>query len=197
VLAREGPAFRLAHCWSHAKRKYEEIAEQWPSACDEIGALIGELYAIERLVSGPFRRRDGASAPAAAAPGTISAGARSHLAVGDGQVGLSRSDFGKAVRCMLERWAGLTRFVDDPCVPLDNNAAERALRGPVVGRKNHYGSRSLRGTHVAALFYTLCETAKLTSVDPHAYLVRALYAAVARPGAVTYPEDLRKDMLSS
>jgi transposase len=98
---------------------------------------------------------------------------------------------------MLERWAGLTRFVDDPCVPLDNNAAERALRGPVVGRKNHYGSRSLRGTHVAALFYTLCETAKLTSVDPHAYLVRALYAAVARPGAVTYPEDLRKDMLSS
>jgi hypothetical protein len=91
---------------------------------------------------------------------------------------------------MLERWAGLTRFVDDPCVPLDNNAAERALRGPVVGRKNHYGSRSLRGTQVAALFYTLCETAKLAGVDPYAYLLRALYAAIARPGAVTYTEDL-------
>jgi transposase len=60
----------------------------------------------------------------------------------------------------------------------------------VVGRKNHYGSRSLRGTQVAALFYTLCETAKLAGIDPHAYLLGALYAAIARPGAVTYPEDL-------
>jgi hypothetical protein len=57
-------------------------------------------------------------------------------------------------------------------VPLDNNAAERALRGPVVG-KNHYGSGSLRGTQIAALFYTLCETAKLVGVDPHVYLLRA------------------------
>ena len=45
----------------------------------------------------------------------------------------------------------------DPRIPLDNNAAERALRGPVVGRKNRHGSRSLRGTQVAALFYSLCE----------------------------------------
>src|SRR5262249_42521520 len=106
------------------------------------------------------------------------------------QVGLPRSEFGKAVRYMLERWVGLTRFVDDPRVPLDNNAIERALRGPVVGRKNHYGSRSLRGTQVAALFYTLCETAKLVGVDVHAYLVRAVHAAIAKPGTVTYPADL-------
>jgi transposase len=64
-------------------------------------------------------------------------------------------------------WEGLTRFVDDPRVSLDNSAAEPARRGPVMGRKNHYGSRSLRGTKVAALFYTLCKTAKLTGVDPH------------------------------
>jgi hypothetical protein len=73
---------------------------------------------------------------------------------------------------------------------LDNNADDWALRRPVVGRKNHYGSRSLRGTQVAALFYTLCETAKLTGIDPHAYLLHALYAAIAKPGAITYPEDL-------
>jgi transposase len=106
------------------------------------------------------------------------------------QVGLPRSDFGKAVRYMLERWTGLTRFVDDPCIPLDNNAAERALRGPVVGRKNHYGSRSLRGTEVAAVFYTLCETARVVGVDPGAYLLRALYRAIDQPGTVTLPEDL-------
>jgi Transposase IS66 family len=67
---------------------------------------------------------------------------------------LPRSNFVKAVRYMLERWAGLTRFLDDPRIPLDNNAAERAL---------HYGSRSLRGTEVAAIFYTLCETTRLSA----------------------------------
>jgi transposase len=198
VLARDGPAFTLAHCWSHAKRKYEEITEHWPVACAEIGALIGELYAIERLVPGAFPGDETAQ--------TLRRQLRQERSRpvldriwqwATRQVGLPRSDFGKAVRYMLERWAGLTRFVDDPRVPLDNNAAERALRGPVVGRKNHYGSRSLRGTQVAALFYTLCETAKLAGVDPHAYLLRAVHAAIAQPGAVTYPEDLLKDTLPS
>jgi len=197
VLARDGPALTLAHCWSHAKRKYEEITEHWPVACAEIGALIGELYAIERLVPGAF--------PGDEAAHTLRRQLRQERSRpildriwkwATVQVGLPRSDFGKAVRYMLDRWAGLTRLVDDPCVPLDNNAAERALRGPVVGRKNHYGSRSLRGTQVAALFYTLCETAKLAGIDPHAYLLRALSAAIARPGAVTYPEDLLNTTLS-
>src|SRR5215510_12497932 len=191
VLARDGPGFTLAHCWAHAKRKYDDIAEQWPSACAEISALIGELYAIERLVPGPF--------PGDAAAQTLRQRLRTERSKpvldrvwqwATVQVGLPRSDFGKAVRYMVERWAGLTRFVDNPRIGLDNNAAERALRGPVVGRKNHYGSRSLRGTEVAALYYTLCETAKLTGVDPHAYLLRALYTAIAQPGAVTYPEAL-------
>ena len=73
------------------------------------------------------------------------------------EVGLPRSELGKAVRYMLTRWETLTRFLDNPLIPLDNNAAERALRGPVVGRKNHCGSKSKRGTEVAAIFYTLFE----------------------------------------
>ena len=158
----------------------------------EIGALIGELYAVERLVPGPLsRRRRGAGASAAAAAGAVARRSLDRIwQWATVQVGLPRSDFGKAVRYMLERWTGLTRFVDDPRIPLDNNAAERALRGPVVGRKNHYGSRSLRGTQVAALFYTLCETAKLVGVDPHAYLLTATEAALATPGAVTLPDAL-------
>lgn len=191
VLARDGPGMALAHCWAHTKRKYEAIAADWPTACGEIDELIGDLYAVERLVPGRF-------------PGDAAAQALRHQlrqersraiidrikAWATEQVGLPRSEFGKAVRYMLERWTGLTRFVDNPCIPLDNNAAERALRGPVVGRKNHYGSRSLRGTQVAALFYTLCETARLVGVDPHAYLLRATDAALTTPGAVTLPDAL-------
>lgn len=191
VLARDGPGLTLAHCWAHTKRKYDDITEHWPLACAEIGALIGELYAIERLVPGSF--------PGDGAAQTLRQQLRQERSRpildriwqwATVQVGLPRSDFGKAVRYMLERWAGLTRFIDDPRIPLDNNAAERALRGPVVGRKNHYGSRSLRGTQVAGVFYTLCETARLVGVDPSAYLLCAVYAAIARPGTITFPEDL-------
>ena len=191
VLARDGPGFTLAHCWAHAKRKYDDIAEHWPVACGEIAALIKDLYATERLVPGPF-------------PGDAAAQAlrqrlrheRSRPVLDQiwqwatVQAGLPRSDFGKAVRYMLERWDGLTHFLEDPRIALDNNAAERALRGPVVGRKNHYGSRSLRGTQVAALFYTLCETARLVGVDAHTYLIHAVDAALATPGAVTLPDVL-------
>jgi transposase len=83
VLARYGPGFTLAHCWTHTKRKYDEIATNWPTVCAEISELIGELYAIERLVPGPFPgecRRPGAAAPTP--DGAVAADPRSHLEVG-------------------------------------------------------------------------------------------------------------------
>ena len=75
-------------------------------------------------------------------------------------------------------WDGLRVFLDDPLVGLDNNGTERALRGIVVGRKNHYGSRSMRGTEVAAILYTLIESAKLAGVGPQTYLKTAITAAL-------------------
>jgi len=106
------------------------------------------------------------------------------------QRALPESSLGKAISYMLGLWTGLTRFLDDPRIPLDNNATERGLRGMVVGRKNHYGSRSKRGTEVAALFYSLIESAKLCGVEPKAYLLQAVRAALANPGTVTLAHAL-------
>ena len=64
------------------------------------------------------------------------------------------------------------------------------MRSVVVGRKNHYGSKSRRGTEVAALFYSLLESARLAGVDPAAYLAEATRHAIADPGTVTLPHDL-------
>ena len=91
---------------------------------------------------------------------------------------------------MIANWDRLTRFVEDPRVPLDNNATERAIRGPVVGRRNHFGSKSKRGTEVAAVFYTLLETAKLCGVDPSRYLREAALADAR--GEVLLPHQLVK-----
>ena len=71
---------------------------------------------------------------------------------------------------MLARWSALTRAFDDGRIALDNNAAERALRGVAVGRKNYLFAGSDLGAERAAVFYTLIETAKLNRLDPEAYL---------------------------
>ena len=69
----------------------------------------------------------------------------------------------------------------------------KGIAQPGIGdelRKNHYGSRSQRGTEVAALFYSLIESAKLCGVDPKAYLWTAARTALADRTAVTLPHDL-------
>ena len=194
-LARDGPGMKLSHCWAHALRKFQEIEGNFPKTCGEILSKIRALYAVECEVSdespGPFP--GGADAQQRRLTlrqeksTEILRDLRDYLTTA---VGLPRSDLGKAVRYVLKRWESLTRFVENPLVPLDNNAAERALRGPVVGRKNHYGSKSKRGTEVAAIFYTLFETAKLCGVDPARYARTVIERALDEPGAVTFPWDL-------
>lgn len=85
------------------------------------------------------------------------------------------------------------RFLLDPIIPLDNNAAERSLRGPVIGRKVHYGSKSKRGTEIAAIFYTIFETAKLNCRDPVAYLREAV-RQLHQGGAPLMPWDYQAEL---
>ncbi len=107
------------------------------------------------------------------------------------QRALPRSALGKAIAYTGGLWLGLVRFLGDPKISLDTNGVERALRGVAVGRKNHYGSRSERGTRTAALFYSLIESAKLCGVEPRAHLWEATLRAVRSPGAVTLARGLK------
>ena len=106
------------------------------------------------------------------------------------QKALPKSGFGRAVKYTSALWPGLLRFLDDPSIPLDNNRTERGMRSLAVGRKNHYGSKSRRGTQVAALFYSLIESAKHVGVDPHDYLLEACMRSLREPGTATLPQDL-------
>ena len=108
------------------------------------------------------------------------------------RVGRDRSESkGKAIAYTSGLSPGLVRFLANPRIPLGTNSVERALRGVAVGRKNHYGSRSERGTRVAALLYSLIESVKLCGVEPRAYLREAALRAVRNPGSVTLARDLK------
>jgi transposase len=197
ALARAGPSFTLAHCWAHVRRKFIEAEPRFPDPCREVLELIGQLYAVERDVPSPSapdpsvrtetlalrrRLREECSRPIVRAIRDWAMAQRP----------LPESGLGKAVGYMLGLWKGLTLFLEDPRVPLDNNRTERGLRGVVIGRKNHYGSRSERGTEVAALFYSLLESAKLAGVEPKLYLLTATRRTLADPKAVTLPHDLAR-----
>ena len=81
-----------------------------------------------------------------------------------------RSDLAVAIRYALTRWQALTRYADDGRLEIDNNAAERSLRGVALGRKNWLFAGSDQGGHRAAGIYSLVETARLNGVDPEAWL---------------------------
>jgi transposase len=168
ALATKYPRVVLAHCWAHVRREFVEIEKSFPTACGEVLDLIAELYLIDR------RGRESAE-PDALRKLRDTESRR----VIDAIVAwfyrtlpkcLPESGLHKALGYMVHMWTGLVLFLDAPEIPLDNNGTERAARGPVLGRKNHYGSHSLRGTEVAATLYSLVESAKLNDLEPRFYL---------------------------
>lgn len=186
-LVKNGAAFALAHCWAHVRRKFYDIQEFFPAQTREILDLIGEIYAVEA---------DAPRGPPGAERRAILRNERSREIVKRIQSwllttrALPESALGKAIAYARSMWPGLTRFLDDARIPLDNNAAERAMRGPVIGRKNHYGSKSRRGTEVAAILYSLVESAKLNAIPAESYLEAAAEAGV-RGERIPLPHELR------
>jgi hypothetical protein len=171
------------------RREFVEIEKSFPTPCKEIILLIGQLYAIERRCPvGP----DG-DALRAELRGTESRAVVEKIVAWVYQTVptcLPESGLHKALGYMVNMWPGLVLFLDNPLIPLDNNGTERAARGPVVGRKNHYGSRSLRGTEVAAIFYSLVESAKLNGLEPRFYLRVAVRAGL-RHEKVPLPHEVK------
>jgi len=188
----------IAHCWAHARRKFIEAEDAYPELSKPAIKMIKDLYKIEKKIP-----RITPGMPESERRKLLELRHKIRQQESQPKIDelrnwafenltnvLPQSKMGRALKYMLKLWPGLTVFLDNPEVPLDNNAAERALRGVVVGRKNHYGSRSKRGTEVAALFYTMMETAKLSGIDARTFLREAATRAIKSPGAVTLPADL-------
>lgn len=94
----------------------------------------------------------------------------------------------KALGSLLNHWEGLTLFVDNPDIPMDNNEAERRLRNPVVGRKNYYGSGAVWSGMLAAMLFTIFQTLLLNNLSPLRWL-QAYFEACALAGGRA-PEDI-------
>ena len=92
-----------------------------------------------------------------------------------------KSSLAEAIRYATSRWPSMMRFTEDGRLEICNNAAERAMRPIAVGRRNWTFAGSDAGGERAALMYTLIETAKLTGLDPEAYLRQVIERIADHP----------------
>jgi transposase len=165
---------RITHvaCMAHARRKFFEVFETTKSPIAEQALRqIQALYAIEAGISGkPIDQRlavrQQQSKPLLDAFRAWATAQRRRLS--------GKTPLGKAIQYSLSRWDALTRYTDDGRLSIDNNLAERLLRGIAVSRKNFLFLGSDRGGERAATIYTIVETAKLNGLDPEAYLATVL-----------------------
>lgn len=172
---------RIEHaaCWAHVRRHFYDLEQAHASpVAREALERIGALYGIEETIRGkpPDPRRAVRQAQSKPLLDSMRQWFEATLSK------LSRkSETTAAIRYALSRWDALTRFVDDGHIEMDNNAAERSLRGIALGRKNYLFAGSDAGGERAAAMYSLIGTAKLNDLDPEAYLREVLTRIADHP----------------
>ena len=186
----------LAFCWAHVRRDFLKAARSWPELERWMFTWVDDIRDLYRLNKARLREWDqqlplGQQSSAFAECqrdletklSQMQERYEAHLQESD--LHLAKQ---KVLSSLHHHWDGLTVFVTRPEVAMDNNAAERALRNAVVGRKNYYGSGSVWSAHLAVAMFSVLQTILLWGLNPHHWL-RAFLQACAEHGGQS-PADL-------
>jgi transposase len=187
----------LAFCWAHVRRDFLNAARSWPEIAPWMWKWLEDIRTLYRLNTARLAVWD-ATLPLDRQPPAFLT--RHHdlttlLQAMQVRCAMYRREqaLHPAKRPLLDslhnHWGGLTVFAARPDVAMDNNAAERALRNPVVGRKNYYGSGSLWSAHLAAMMFSVLQTVLLWNLNPRHWLSAFCHACAANGGKP--PTDLR------
>lgn len=159
---------QLAGCYAHARRKFEELHVLGPTARSATAlGYFQRLFDIEeqlRELSDEARNQERQL--------------RSRPLVEDFKQWLDeqlpalrpKHELRGAINYMTTRWECFERFLESGAIPLDNNAAEQAVKNPVMGKKSWLFFGNPQGGAAAAVFYTLTATCRRLKIDPQAYL---------------------------
>jgi len=205
-LARLSDAILLAYCWAHVRRDFLNAAisfkslEPWALQWKE---FIGTLYYLNQLrlaqwdpdislvkQSDDFKQAHQAlqellQSMHNEAEKVVQQNKAKNREAGrkeTSRLGI-KSSAGKqqikVYQSLLNHWEGLTLFMNNPQVPLDNNIAENSIRNPVTGRKAYYGSGSIWSAELAATLFSILQTLVLWNINPRHWL-SAYFKACAK-----------------
>ena len=163
----------IAHCLAHGRRKFVDVAEQFPTECRHVLESLSIVYrtddvAIKQHLS-PKERLELHQSQSGPAMNELHAWLNHQF--DDRQVE-PNSSLGNAIAYMLKHWDRLTLFLRVPGAPLDNNICERALKKAILHRKNALFYKTENGAHVGDLFMSLIHTCELCKADAFDYLTQ-------------------------
>ena len=179
----------LVFCWSHVRRDFITVGKGWPASKEWALAWLRRIRDLYR-----HHRQRRISQAGGAEFVAADAAVRQTVAAMQAQAAAELADAKLPTPCrkvlasLQEHWDGLTRFVDDLRIPLDNNASERQVRGPALGRKNYYGSGALWSGRLAAMLFSLFATLTLAQINIRTWLTWFLESCAQNGGRV--PSDI-------
>jgi transposase len=179
----------LAFCWAHVRRDFITLGKSFPELKPW---AIDWLKRIREAYHGNRERLQGLDTPAFTA-----ADARLRQVMDQMQTQAAneladprlRLPCQKVLQSLQEHWTGLTRFVDDPRIPMDNNLSERRVRGPALGRKNYYGSNAEWSGKLAMMLFSIFATLPMWQINPRTWLRWYLDACAVAGGKA--PHDIQ------
>lgn len=158
------PLIKNVYCNAHARRKFKEAEEKFTEDAGYYIKTYGKVYRLNKMCKRwpqKTKRLRRLMVPLFEKMKT--------KAMSDIGGYSTKSSFGKAMSYFLKNYEGLTLFLSNPLLPIDNNSQESQLRNPVVGRKTWYGTHSRRGAKTAAILFSLVESCKLNKINPREY----------------------------
>ena len=180
TLEKEREDLRIAGCWAHARRKFDEALQTLPKEMQkDAPAAIGECYCsrlfkleqafAELTPEERYEKRLEQEKPVLDALLSWANEMQAKTA--------PKSALGRAIHYLLEQWPYLARYLEDGRLELSNNRAERSIKPFVMGRKNWLFANTPGGAQASAVIYSLIETAKENGLDPYRYLLWVLQNA--------------------
>ena len=170
----------LAFCWAHVRRDFLAVFTGWSELTDWAWSWLEEIGLLYARNNQRLAVQDDASKFAEAdqllRAQVVHLRQRYESELSQPNLRQAQS---KVLTSLREHWSGLTVFVDHPEVPMDNNPAERCERGPVVARKNFYGSGALWSGRLAAMLFSLFQTMQAWGMDVGKWLTAYLSACAA------------------
>jgi hypothetical protein len=162
----------LANCLAHGRRKFVEVALNFPEQCRHVIETLAEVYKNDEIAKDQNMTADQRLYFHQSKSGPLMEDLKTWL---NDQLDQKKvepnSGLGQAISYMLNHWKPLTLFLRVPKAPLDNNICERALKKAILHRKNALFYKTENGARVGDLFMSLIYTCNLADVNPFDYLI--------------------------
>ena len=161
----------LANCLAHGRRKFVEVALNFPEQCRYVIETLAEVYKNDQIAKEQNMTADERLHFHQIQSGPLMQDLQTWL---NDQLDQRKVEpncgLGQAISYMLNHWPALTLFLRVPKAPLDNNICERALKKAILHRKNALFYKTENGARVGDLFMSLIHTCNLAGVNPFDYL---------------------------